>query len=113
MVPPMSNEDLEFYLGDFRNVLPGKTYEEKINYLTECIDFVSKKGYTICPGKIENQDDAKECRNVLTAAGAILEDNSLLEKVNTAEKQFNEMQKTRKQGRTIAEIVKEREELNL
>ena len=113
MVPKMSNEDLEFYLGSLREVLPGETYEEKINYLTKCIDFASKKGYTICKGRDENTDDAKECRNILTAAGAVLEDKAIIKKVNTAEEQFKEIQKIREKGRTIAEIVKEREELNL
>jgi len=39
MVPKMTNEELEFYLGNFKNVLPGETYEEKIGHLTECISY--------------------------------------------------------------------------
>ena len=103
----MSDEDLNFYLGNLRDKLPGKEYEEKLGYLFDCIAHAHKEGYTICKGLDEKEDDAKESRNVLTAAGAILGEGALFERLRQAETQFEEIQALKEEGRTIEELVKE------
>jgi hypothetical protein len=107
---PMSNEDLEFFLGNLKEILPGETYEKKVGYLFDCINYAHEKRYTICKGLEERKDDVKECKVVLTAAGAILEEGVLLNRLMVAETQFEEIQKIKEQGRTIEELVKEYQE---
>ena len=92
-----------FYLGGLKEVLPGITYEEKIQSLVDCIYYAHRKGYSIC--------ERRECSSVLTAAWARLK-GPLSEKVEEAQTQLiNISQKRRRGGRSIEGIIRKVERI--
>ena len=90
-------DNLDF-LGDYKEVLLGDSYEEKIKNLMNCIRYAHEKGYSIC--------ERKECSVLLTAAWANLK-GPLAEELEEVQAQLNHISQRKGQGRTLRELLEE------